>query len=537
MNVNSVFTQQYSEIEQLSFAPATVAGIEQWTEQLLSLQLGDRCHQLLNALIELQQVKCSVDVRLFLAKAIEQPVNEVLTQLEHFIHQHQYMKFNVRYTHIVELFLLLRCHFIRLFAQLEQAFAECLNRFSFSRFIKKMQLKLTYVDVCSVLLQQCSLLCYHQQQLHHQYYDQQWTMIHGVYQRIVKFKLSQRVSYLKVKGYKLSEKRLKDIYLQILLFAILANHQLNSEDLHRLYQLSFSWLDKIKYITRENDFTKYKVNIASDQPAMLNKQVHSAIKADFYIDCEDLLHYLAQYRNKDNLRIDLVFYLQNLLINTYERKEERYSYSGRANVYIDYTSVTQFLEKHKLIEQSQLLYHLIDYEVDILDKSSSGYRLLWKDDVPEQLQNGECLLLKEQNPLGQGDDAAMSSLDTEQATHWKMAIVRWVKNIRPQVCELGVEVLGHYQIVCSVQYNEQQQSAILLVKENSQGWQWSLLFNANYDQSQVVFQPWQTVLINEQAWRVKLLNVLLSSNSVTQVEVQVLAEQQSALLEVLGGKA
>ena len=100
------------------------------------------------------------------------------------------------------------------------------------------------------------------------------------------------------------------------------------------------------------------------------------------------------------------------------------------NTQLDIDTI-DFINKHgqnEANEQSTIKYP--SYTVDLINSSPGGYCLHWHGDIPASLQAGELIGLQEHG-----------------IRHWSIAVIRWIRHLRDQGTQLGVELLAPRAVV------------------------------------------------------------------------------------------
>ncbi|SFX81017.1 molecular chaperone [Pseudomonas sp. NFACC36] len=83
--------------------------------------------------------------------------------------------------------------------------------------------------------------------------------------------------------------------------------------------------------------------------------------------------------------------------------------------------------------------HFPTYDLPIINHSPGGYCLGWPKEVPEQLQAGEMVGIR---------DA------TDQV--WSIAVVRWIRQVRNGAMQMGIELVAPYAQPCGLQLVREQ---------------------------------------------------------------------------------
>lgn len=88
-------------------------------------------------------------------------------------------------------------------------------------------------------------------------------------------------------------------------------------------------------------------------------------------------------------------------------------------------------------------HHFPTYDLPIINHSPGGYCLGWPKEVPEQLQAGEMVGIRDANDQS-----------------WSIAVVRWIRQVRNGAMQMGIELVAPHAQPCGLQ---------LLREQNEQG--------------------------------------------------------------------
>jgi hypothetical protein len=88
-------------------------------------------------------------------------------------------------------------------------------------------------------------------------------------------------------------------------------------------------------------------------------------------------------------------------------------------------------------------HHFPTYDLPVINHSPGGYCLGWPKEVPEQLQAGEMVGIRDAN-----DES------------WSIAVVRWIRQVRNGAMQMGIELVAPHAQPCGLQ---------LLREQNEQG--------------------------------------------------------------------
>ncbi|MDB6445950.1 molecular chaperone [Pseudomonas sp. 21TX0197] len=83
--------------------------------------------------------------------------------------------------------------------------------------------------------------------------------------------------------------------------------------------------------------------------------------------------------------------------------------------------------------------HFPTYDLPIINHSPGGYCLGWPKEVPEQLQAGEVVGIRD---------------TTDQV--WSIAVVRWIRQVRNGAMQMGIELVAPYAQPCGLQLVREQ---------------------------------------------------------------------------------
>ncbi|WP_434558899.1 molecular chaperone [Pseudomonas sp. Z4-20] len=84
-------------------------------------------------------------------------------------------------------------------------------------------------------------------------------------------------------------------------------------------------------------------------------------------------------------------------------------------------------------------HHFPTYDLPIINHSPGGYCLGWPKEVPEQLQAGEMIGIRDAN---------------DQT--WSIAVVRWIRQVRNGAMQMGIELVAPHAQPCGLQLLREQ---------------------------------------------------------------------------------
>lgn len=167
------------KLDKLSFCPTNAKGLQEWLNGISILQLGTSSKALFNALLEISELKCQEMLRFDLVQILHPTMESVLTSLEkHFTNQS--LITTDRNDQIIELAMLLRSHFAKIYIDIAKRCNQQLNqqKFSIFSFGHKKSLQTARIASIYYALQQLTLLLYQQHMLYATPTAGQWIAAH-----------------------------------------------------------------------------------------------------------------------------------------------------------------------------------------------------------------------------------------------------------------------------------------------------------------------------------------------------------------------
>jgi len=562
INQSDFFTAPIEQYRtELSFCAASVKGIQEWLLHLPSVHLGDSSKSLLNAVIEILELKCDESLRFDLIQSLHLSLEQVLGTLEKYFLSDVSSVMNHNES-IVELAQQFRCYIALTYIHIAfQSHTELTSKqFSLFAFRQKKQLQ----DVRSLstyyALQQLSLLKFQQQVLYKSSLVGQWRIGHQLFilAEYHDFHLED-INYLHGSIHQLSN--IYQLYNQINLLDILNTHQIRPIEIQALFQCSYQWVQLIQITDKESPTSRYIIDPNKDFPPVLNNTQLKKSEDCYFIETQALLEHinlanLPQNKHispteKHYLSASLIFHVQNVLNNIPERRYERYDYVatiqlafGLQSAHYYLSHATHFEETLQLVSRIHLqqnnskflsgwndkpvtsnnksLYSVLDPEAKqihtctIMDISINGYRIRWTGDVPKQLRAGEFILVQENTQ-----------------TPWRGGVIRWLKQASPKHLEFGIEILSQDLTPCAVQLSADRNTvlyhpAILLSNQVLNKTHLSLIVSGYQ-----TFKPQQGInlrLGNKQL-KIYLNQIKLISQSFSQFDFELLNDNEQVILE------
>jgi len=85
----------------------------------------------------------------------------------------------------------------------------------------------------------------------------------------------------------------------------------------------------------------------------------------------------------------------------------------------------EFINKHKAAEEEDTTIKYPSHEAKLINTSPGGYCLQWDGELPASIQAGEIMGIQEPG-----------------VRHWAIGVIRWIRHLREQGTQLGIELLA-----------------------------------------------------------------------------------------------
>lgn len=546
------------KLDKLSFCPSTVKGLQEWLANLSILQLGDSSRSLFQALLEVSELQVSETLRFDLVQVLHPNLENVLTSLEkHFFNQG--LITTDRNDHIIELALLMRSHFAKVYIDIAKRVSQQItqNKFSLFAFNQKKNLQMARTVSSYYALQQLSLLLYQQHLLYSSPIPGQWLAAHQLLDSAI-----QNNFYLtninQIQGTQHQLSNISQAYAQLILLDIFNTHQIRPGEIQGLFLCSFDWAKLIQILPKETTLSRYIVDASKDYPPTYNSQKNSHIQPNIFISTQALLDHLSEMQTKraEPLSRDekifltpaLHFHIHNLLTNNIERKHERYEYSAQLQICFGLSVAHFYLSKGKNFNETLELEgnynfqnesHVINsmnsnipvetssarmidreskqiYPAEVLDISVNGYRIRWTGPTPAHLKTGEFILVQE-----------------NAHSQWRGGVIRWIKQSSEKSLELGLEILAQDLFPCAVMVKtdrttQNYQPALLVQTSQLDEVQTSLIVPGSnmYREKQTIH-----LRLGDEDLKIYLVKAHLITQSFIRFDYELLNDQQEPLVQ------
>lgn len=546
------------KLEKLSFCPTNAKGLQDWISNLSILQLGNSSKELFNALLEISELKCPEMLRFDLIQILHPTLDNVLSSLEkHFFNQG--LASNDRSDQIIELAMLLRSHFAKIYIDISKRCNTQLSmqKFSLFAFNQKKSLQTARIVSTYYALQQLSLLLYQQHLLYSTPLFGQWLIAHQLIECAIKNNFYQ-TNINQILDTQHPLQTVAQAYAQLVLLEILNTHQIRPSEMQGLYLCSFDWAKLVHILPKETTLSRYIVDIHKDYPPVFNVNQASLYKPTIYISTQNLLDHLSETQTKKSgylsrnekifLTPALHFHIHNLLTTNTERRHERYEYSAQLQICFSLSVAHFYLSKGKNFHEtldldSNYQFHnessfinsmnsnipaemttakTLDreakqiYPAEVLDISVNGYRIKWNGAAPSNLKTGEFILIQEN-------------------THspWRGGVIRWIKQSTAKSLELGLEVLAQDLFPCAVmiktdRHGHNYQPALIVQSSQLDEVSTSLIVSGSH-----MFREKQTIhlRLGQEEIKIYLTKAQIITQSFIHFEFELLNEHQENLIK------
>lgn len=561
--------------ETLSFCETNVKSLQQWADQLNSSQLGDSSKALLNAIVEISELDCAPELRYQFLQSLHSLLEQTISFLEkNFIGSYT---LNIHHQEgVTDLTQLFRCYIARIYNHIANDLDQTLNHAKFSIFSVLKRKNLQQIRIVSIYLalEQLNLLRYQQLLLYKGALIGQWRCAHQLY------KISQDNDFddqdIKSKHTFFSSiktsQTILDVYKQMCLLDILNTHQVRPVEIYELYQCSFQWVKFLKLSLKENNFSRYIIDLNKDFPPVMNHFQNDMEDDVLYLETQSLYEHINLVNlpgqkslskiEQQNLTSSLVFHTLNILNNSPERRFERYNFTSNICITFGLQSAHYYLSNGKEFEDtleklkdfpkssesrqtspwhSELQSSMWDtdvkkqqkplakpkkqsiddesqkqiYSCTIIDISVNGYRMKWTQEIPKQLRTGELILVQE-----------------NKQSPWRAGVIRWLKQVKNHHIEFGIEILSQDITPCAVQLFVNKTStsyhpALLVRKDVLNEVSLSIIVPGSQ-----VFKEQQTVSLRlgKKEIKIYLMNAKLINQSFTLLEFDLLDDSDEVTL-------
>lgn len=498
MTLKPDLTLPEQKIANLSFCDATPKSFGKWVGALPIANLGETSRQLYHAIIELNQLIIGPQQRLQLLELIRPRVNFVCKELSR-----HYLGLAIalpeKQRKIANLSQALQLHLANGY---KTTLIEQLDAGSLEKNRKPITL------ACHRIISDLGHTILRAHQLYCPSPARSWLECHRVYRFALRNKLQDsRVEDETLMLLKTSS--IADAYKRLLLLGCARPNQLRQNELMQAYELFEAWTDRVSCEPDNLDEALFLVNMEQDAAPIYKSLIQpDQINADcFGFNTIALSSEIAEYLNRrankqtpdNDLRLpanvsdNLLTHLSQALGILTKRNFKRVSTQGTLQVCVGLSAAHYFIAGEKTFKQfiasgetapqeddnnlflkqarrrndawadahdagpsndfsssadtpitfrgaggsAQLDEDRSNrpktYQTPLVNTSPGGYCVSWEGDMPPSLQAGEVLAVREQS-----------------AHPWSVAVVRWIRQLRNQGTQIGIELLAPSASPCGV---------------------------------------------------------------------------------------
>lgn len=486
------------QLSSLSFCEASPRALKSWVEGLPIANIGESARQLYHAIIELNQLDVSPELRMKLLGLLRPQLNFICEQLsQHFLGHSVVL--NTKQRKVANLAQALQRHLATGYKLVVSQLAAAPH---------PNWHKMANARACHRAISSLGSTLLRANQLYAPSPEGTWYETHQIFN----WALSQEITGIAVEdrvNQYYGETTIEDAYKRLLLLACCRPNQLRQQELRELYGLFECWTDYTRILERGMNNALFVINLHQDTPPTYRNLLrapltHHHIGFDStplaeglsaLIQAVDrappgsapelptsvsnaLLNHLAQafgvLAQRSYTRIDSSGKLEvavgmtaahyhcaggepfNLFVDDQDSESEENVFLGAAQRRNDPWANAFDTGHHEAMttpdapinfhgsagqrdQDSDLRYPL--YEVSLENTSPGGYCLNWDAEVPATLQTGELLAVRE---------------DSDQP--WSIALTRWIRQAGTRSTRLGIELLGPGATPCALRLDHKSGS-------------------------------------------------------------------------------
>ncbi|AOY87026.1 GTPase [Marinobacter salinus] len=496
MNLKPDLRVPEQKTSSLSFCDTTPRAFKAWVDQLPMANIGEVSRQLYHAVIELNHLFIAPQTRMQLLELIRQKIHFVCDELSR-----HYLGLAValpeKQRKIANLSQALQLH-------LASGYKLCVLEFLDGNGVDKNRRQVAMATHRAISELAATIVRSHQ--LYCPSPAQSWLECH----RLFRFAYHNKLSVTQVEDGTLQHRHsssVADSYKRILLLGCSRPNQLRQAELLQVYELSEAWSEYTSCGPDIEDDSLFVVNMERDNPPIYRSLLdHKPEEESFGFDTRDLSAMVSDTvharRNNASAENDLhipakisdtlLLHLSQALGIIAKRNFNRIDSQGTLEVCVGLTAAHYFVAGEKTFTEfvngndnahhddenlfvrsarkngdawsgahdagpSDEALHSADTPITfrgnygtspttvadknrprshhalLINTSPGGYCVVWESNIPPSLQAGEVLGVR------------------EQRTHpWSVAVVRWIRQIKNQGTQVGIELLAPSASPCGV---------------------------------------------------------------------------------------
>lgn len=481
----------------LSFADHTPAAIKAWVKDLPMANVGELSRQLYQAIIEFNKLTLPPLVRTQLLELLRPPIDYVCKELsKHFLNQSVVL--SEKQQKIANLTQAIQIH---LATSYKIVLMDSLPNISSEKYRKNFTCAAHRMmsEFGQVLLRSCQLYIHTPKDI--------WAEMHSVYYyaeqcNLLKYTVSddQRKDH--------RDTHIDQVYKQNLLLSCCRPNQLRQNEIQIAYHAFELWSDLVAIGPDQVDESVFVINLEEDFPPRYKSLLKTTSPNHYGLNTSELVERLNEYLSSvetqtkskkteaDQSIIPLPKHIADVTLNHLhhsfgiltKRSFKRIANSGSLELCIG-LSASHYFTSGRIEFHTQMLHHVtgaqagdeniflshankaqdawgdsydagshsattpadtpISYDhmiddsienaypnftVPLVNTSPGGYCLQWEGKVPSNIQAGEILSIRE----------------TPQQP-WSIAVIRWIRHIKKQGTQVGIELLAPNAKPCGVQ--------------------------------------------------------------------------------------
>lgn len=441
--------------DQLTFAEASLEGIEAWVNALPMVHIGATVKQLYQGILELNELKVSPITRFKMLELLRPSTYHILNVLGRSYLQHT----STSIQHQVQIADLAQALQYELAMGFKLVLVSTLHNRSklpkntFNQLLSQ-SIHRSITEMGQTILRSCQLYTPTPEDI--------WKELYLLFRYAQKFgllKLSVQDSekYFKVKT------TIEDAFKQILLLACTKPNQLKPSELDQMYKSLELWTSLVKLAPGEHAATLFILDINKNDPPIYRQYLKSPInKQHLGVYTEKLV--ISLHKNMtpvssqqqielpivipDNLSASLLKHLIVAWRKPSPRSHDRTPSKGEASICLGFNSIHFYLagktELNILLgdqdrsstpsssKTTKAIKHSINH-ANLINSSSGGYCLKSFDQDELALEAGQLIGIQ------------------EEKEKWKVGVIRWIKNSDDHFeCQMGVQSLATQAIACGI---------------------------------------------------------------------------------------
>lgn len=478
----------------LSFCETHVEGITQWARELPMANTGESARQLYQAVRELNQWETDPLLRFQMLEVIRPYVYSICTLLnKHFLQSS--ISLNEKQLKIANLSQAMQGHLATGYKMVVAHSLGTPLRDSAERPAKMVTLAIhrAIADTSQTILRAFQLYC--------QPPEHAWLEINQLYllaemHQLAGYKVGDRQTRF------LSTSRIQDVFVRAHLLGAAKPNNLRQQDLADLYEASELWAEQVTLSAADDESALFIINLHRDRPAQYRQHLRDVQKPMFRsMNTSPLVQALKRWAANPSAASNAITVpgklSDNLLSHAiqswgihWQRSFRRAPTEGQLRLCIGLSAthyysagqkdferimagikplalsgdpisqpdgprsktppsedvwdnafdaggtllaenkslnldVIEFINKHKGKEDDDNTLKYPSHLATLINTSPGGYCVHWQGDIPASIQAGELLGIQEKG-----------------VRHWSVGVIRWIRHMRDQGTQLGVELLA-----------------------------------------------------------------------------------------------